>query len=206
MILFNLIQMPLVGRRISSPARPSSSLFWLDSTQKCLRMQERMVFSSIMANFWPSNECKYFSDRSQRWKPQIQLEEASNWYFHNGPWESQNHLGCLLKMKIPECLSLLPPSASEQLGWSRYLYFSKTPDKSWAHSSMRITTQSTLLLDLHFFLFCFFFFKGCISGIWRFPGQGSNQSYSWGARQHYSNARSKPHLQPTPQLTAMPDS
>ena len=29
--------------------------------------------------------------------------------FCDGPWENQNHLGCLLKMKILECPFLLPP-------------------------------------------------------------------------------------------------
>ena len=41
-----------------------------------------------------------------------------------------------------------------------------------------------------FFFFFFFLFQGCACGIWRFPGQESNQSYScW----------------PKPQLMAMPD-
>ena len=41
----------------------------------------------------------------------------------------------------------------------------------------------------------FFFFQGRIHSTWRFPGQGLKWSY----------ARSEPHLQPTPQLMAMPD-
>ena len=43
---------------------------------------------------------------------------------------------------------------------------------------------------LFYFIFSLFIFQGCTCGIWRFPGQGSNQSCS---------------CQPTPQLTAMPD-
>lgn len=52
-LLFSLTQMPLFGRRIRSPAKPSSSRFWQDSTQKRRRMRARRVFSSICAKRWP---------------------------------------------------------------------------------------------------------------------------------------------------------
>ena len=35
-------------------------------------------------------------------------------------------------------------------------------------------------------------------GIWKFPGQGSNQSCSWGLRHSHGNTGSELHLQPTP--------
>ena len=55
-----------------------------------------------------------------------------------------------------------------------------------------------------FFFFVFLLFLGPLPrGIWRFPGQGSNQSCS--LCQSHSNAGSEPCLQPTPQLTATPD-
>ena len=41
------------------------------------------------------------------------------------------------------------------------------------------------------FFFFFLLFQGCSCGIWKFPNQGSNWS---------CNARSKPHLQPMPQM------
>lgn len=50
---FSLIQMPLFGRRISSPVIPRSSGFWHESTQKRRRIRARRAFSSICAKRWP---------------------------------------------------------------------------------------------------------------------------------------------------------
>lgn len=50
---FSLIQMPLFGRRISSPVIPRSSGFWHESTQKRRRIRARRTFSSICAKRWP---------------------------------------------------------------------------------------------------------------------------------------------------------
>ena len=63
--------------------------------------------------------------------------------------------------------------------------------------------------NLHFLIpfarifFFFLNFQACTCGIWKFLGQGSNQSCSPGLYHSQGNARSKPYLQPTPQV--MPD-
>ena len=61
-----------------------------------------------------------------------------------------------------------------------------------------------LFLKLSFFLFSLFF-GGCTNGIWKFPGQVSNQSCSCQLHHSHSNAGSESSVQPTPQLMVMLD-
>ena len=60
-------------------------------------------------------------------------------------------------------------------------------------------------LPVFVFVLSFCLFQGRSCGISRFPGQGLNQAVASGLSQSHSNAGSRPRLQPTPQLTAMPD-
>ena len=63
------------------------------------------------------------------------------------------------------------------------------------------TTQSAQWLQFFFhYRFFFVFFQGHTLGIWKFPGQGSNQSYSASLHHRHSNAGSEPPLQTTSQL------
>ena len=67
------------------------------------------------------------------------------------------------------------------------------------------------ILQIHFYLFIYLFliflsfclFLSHSHGIWRFPGQGSNQSCS--LHHSHSNAGSELRLRPTPQLMATLD-
>ena len=65
-----------------------------------------------------------------------------------------------------------------------------------AYRSMREKKQCQTLNLLSFF------WPAC--GIWKFPGEGSNQSCSWGLCHSHGNTRSKMHLWPTLQLPANP--
>ena len=69
--------------------------------------------------------------------------------------------------------------------------------------SVNKTSQKAQQPRVCFVLFCFF--KGCICSVWRFPGYGLNRAAATGLHHSHSNARSKPGLRPTPQLTTMPD-
>ena len=62
-----------------------------------------------------------------------------------------------------------------------------------------------LLNEFYFILFIYFAFQGLTHGIWKFPGQGSSQSYAASLCQSHNNSGSEPCLQPTPQLTATLD-
>ena len=53
--------------------------------------------------------------------------------------------------------------------------------------------------------FVFLSFKGCTHGIWRLPARGPIRAVASSLHQSHSNAGSKPHLRPTPQLRATPD-
>ena len=55
---------------------------------------------------------------------------------------------------------------------------------------------------LFHFLFSFY---NCTCAIWKFPGYGLNQSYSWGLYHSHDNTRSELNLWPTLQLAAMLD-
>ena len=62
------------------------------------------------------------------------------------------------------------------------------------------------------FVFCLFFFFFFLLFLWAAPAacggsqaRGPIRAVATGLHQSHSNARSEPHLQPTPQLTAMPD-
>ena len=56
------------------------------------------------------------------------------------------------------------------------------------------------------FWFCFFVFVRATYGIWKFPGEESNQSCScWPTHHSYSQTRSQPYLWPTPQLVGTSD-
>ena len=50
-----------------------------------------------------------------------------------------------------------------------------------------------------------FFFHSCTCGIRKFPGWGLNESCSCSLCHSHGHTRSGPHLQPTPQLAAMPE-
>ena len=73
-----------------------------------------------------------------------------------------------------------------------------------------LTVHSLIALREGCFLFCFVLFF-CLfrpsptCGIWRFPGQGSNQSCSHQPTHSHSNSGSELCLRPTQELTAMPD-
>ena len=69
-----------------------------------------------------------------------------------------------------------------------------------------------LILGFYFFLIFNFFFFVFLLFLWAAPvayggsqARGPIGAVAIGLRQSHSNAGSEPHLQPTPQLTAMPD-
>ena len=59
---------------------------------------------------------------------------------------------------------------------------------------------------LSFFFFFFFLFRAAPMAYGDSQARGLIGATAAGLCQNPSNARSEPHLQPTPQLTAMPDS
>ena len=69
----------------------------------------------------------------------------------------------------------------------------------------QLWSMSIIFFNL-FYFFCLFIFSRATP-----PAYGGSQArgqigaVAAGLRQSHSNARSEPHLQPTPQLTAMPD-
>lgn len=52
----NFIQIPVSGRKISSPTGRSSSRFWQASTLNLCRMDAKTTFSSIIAKRWPGEQ------------------------------------------------------------------------------------------------------------------------------------------------------
>ena len=54
-------------------------------------------------------------------------------------------------------------------------------------------------------VFFFFFFRAAPASYGGSQARGQIRATAAGLRQSRSNARSEPHLQPVPQLTAMPD-
>ena len=61
--------------------------------------------------------------------------------------------------------------------------------------------QNVSTCQLIWFFVCLFVcFKGRRCSIWRFPGQGSNWSYSCRPTPHHSNTRSLPHSEPQREL------
>ena len=59
---------------------------------------------------------------------------------------------------------------------------------------------------VHFFLFFFFFFRASSTAYGGSQAMGRIGATAAGLHHSHCKARSEPHLQPTPQLTAMPDS
>ena len=62
-----------------------------------------------------------------------------------------------------------------------------------------------LLIQNNFFSFLFLVFRATPAAHGSSQARDPNRATAAGLHQSHSNAGSKPHLRPTPQLTAMPD-
>ena len=108
----------------------------------------------------------------------------------------------------------LPPAwgqlhASTSLIWKmgvrRLLGLKEEPGLSFLLSSSVVSSPQWPLHPSLFVSGCFFSIEGRTHGMWKFPGQGPAGAAAAGLHHSHSNPGSEPHLQPTPQLVAMPD-
>ena len=71
------------------------------------------------------------------------------------------------------------------------------------HSQAHSLSRKALLHSTHCFFFCLF--RATPAAYGGSQARGLIQAVATGLHYSHSNARSKPHLQPTPQLSAVPD-
>ena len=115
-------------------------------------------------------------------------------------------MGCPKKVSFVLALKYSIKSGYKQLKlWlNTKLYILCRQKATAADMRVRLPCLRLFNISTKYFFFCLFFL-GHTCSMWRFPGWSQIGAVAAGLCHSHNNARSEPHLRPTPQLTATLD-